>query len=605
MTKERAPEAIMTTHPMDDHINTGTHPASHGPPRAPKGAFGDFLRVIKSHRSSLIVVAVLSIAATVFGVAQPLMMQRMIDAAGQGDATRWVWWLVGVTVAEALLRGAQSFLLQRTGEAFIGGLRHSLIARVLTLPMRSYTTTPKGEWISRLGSDTGQVRSIVTSGLFELISAVLMFGAAIVLMVALDPLLFALTLTGVLLGAMGITIMGARMRRTSEITQAEVANMTSAADRALSSVTLVRASSATQDQIAKVTDYAQRAQASGVRMARIQAWVHPIMSLCIQGAFLVVLAVGGLRVADGAMTVGELLAFIMYLFLLVMPVTQAMGAYTQIQLGLASYDRIRQVLATDGERTGGTQYVHQIANSRGAAVILNGVHFRYDDQTVLQDVTFAVPTGSTTAIVGPSGSGKSTVLSMLEGFIEPDGGTVHCLGHDLREVNLDTYRRAVAYVEQGAPAMGGTLADNLRIVKPDATEHDMRQALVAVGLEDLTLRQDAGLNMELGDNGSVLSGGERQRLAWARVLLQDPELLLFDEPTASVDANTEGMLGEALEKVSRGRTTIIVAHRLATVVQADQIVVMDRGAVLDVGTHHELVQRCTLYREFATHQLLV
>ncbi|WP_407320700.1 ABC transporter ATP-binding protein [Isoptericola halotolerans] len=559
---------------------------------------------MRAHRTGLVVVGILSVAATVLGVAQPLMMQRMIDTASRGAENPWVWWLVGVTVGEGLLRGAQSFVLQRTGESFIGGLRRSLIGRVLRLPMEAYSATPKGEWISRLGSDTGQVRTIVTSGLFELVSSVLMFCAAVVLMVALDPLLFALTLAGVVLGGVCITFMGARMRRTSEVTQAEVARMTSAADRALSSVVLIRSSVATEEQIEHVSGFIRRAEESGVKMARIQAWVQPIMSLCIQGAFLVVLAVGGLRVSAGAMTVGELMAFIMYLFLLVMPVTQAMTAYTQIQLGLASYGRICQVLETPTERTGGST---DAVGSSGSdlAVVLEDVHFRYDDEPVLQGVSLAVPAGSRTAIVGSSGAGKSTLLSLLEGFVDPDSGTVRSMGHDLQRVDLESYRRHVAYVEQGAPALGGTVAANLRVVRPDATDEDLRRVLGSVGLDRLITRQSAGLDLELGDSGSVLSGGERQRLAWARVLLQDPQLLLFDEPTSSVDSTTENLLGRALDEVSRGRTTIIVAHRLSTVTTADQIVVLEQGRILDVGTHAELVARCELYREFASHQLLV
>lgn len=598
-----APAPITEDTTMAD--NHGSPPPQHPRPMAPKGAFRDFLAAVAPHRPALVVVAVLSLAATVFGVAQPLMMQRMIDATSRGGDNPWVWWLVGVTLAEALLRGAQSYMLQRTGEAFIGGLRRSLIARLLRLPMRDYAATPKGEWISRLGSDTGQVRTIVTSGLFELVSAVLMFGAAIVLMVSLDPLLFALTLAGVVLGGAGVTVMGARMRRTSEVTQAEVARMTSAADRALSSIVLVRSSAATREQAENVAGFARRAEASGIEMARIQAWVQPIMSLSIQGAFLVVLAVGGLRVAQGAMTVGELMAFIMYLFLLVMPVTQAMGAYTQIQLGLASYDRIRRVLERPVERSGGSTEATGPVRPGEPAVVVEDVHFRYGENPVLRGVSFTVPAGSRTAIVGPSGAGKSTVLSLLEGFADPDEGTVRCLGQDLREADLEAYRRRVAYVEQGAPALGGTLAENLRIAAPGATDEDLHRVLAAVGLEDLVARQDAGLELELGDHGAVLSGGERQRLAWARVLLQDPRLLLFDEPTASVDATTETLLGEALDEMARGRTTLIVAHRLSTVVTADQIVVLDGGRVLDTGTHDELVGRCTLYRDFATHQLLV
>lgn len=576
--------------------------------RAPKTSFGDFMRAMRQHRRSLVAVGVLSLAATAFGVAQPIMMQRMIDAASHGvGGNRWVWWLVGVTLAEAVLRGAQSFILQRTGEAFVGGLRASLTGKILTLPMRDYALTPKGEWISRLGSDTTQVRMIVTSGLFELVSSVLMFGAAIVLMVAIDPLLFGLTLLGVVVGAVGITFMGARMRRVSEVTQAEVARMTSVAERALSSIKLIRASAATRDQVAKVAGHARRAQASGVEMARIQAWVQPLMSLCIQGAFVLVLAVGGLRVASGAMTIGELMAFIMYLFLMVMPVTQAMGAYTRIQLGLASYDRIRDVLALSSERTGGlTPDPRQAASGTGdAAVELDAVSFSYGTEKVLDGVTFTVPAGSRTAVVGPSGAGKSTVLGLLEGFLEPDQGTVMSLGTDLCEVDLEQYRKSVAYVEQGAPALGGTLAENLRIVKPEATREEMLEVLDAVGLAGLSTREDAGLDLDLGDSGSALSGGERQRLAWARVLLQDPRLLLFDEPTASVDANTEMLLNDALDGMSLGRTTIVVAHRLSTVVTSDQIVVLDRGTVLDIGNHVELLDRCSLYREFAVHQLLV
>ncbi|TQL02259.1 ABC transporter ATP-binding protein [Cellulomonas sp. SLBN-39] len=597
-----------TTHePVAAH-DAGGAPGRQRPGRpqvtVPKGAFRSFLHTMREHRTGLVLVGVVSVVATILGVAQPLMMQRMIDAASSGAENPWVWWLVGVTLGEGVLRGAQSFVLQRTGEAFVGGLRRSLIARVLRLPMAAYSATPKGEWISRLGADTSQVRTIVTSGLFELVSAVLMFGAAVVLMVTLDPVLFSLTLGGVVLGGVGITFMGARMRRTSEVTQAEVARMTSAADRALSSVVLIRASAATEQQVELVTRYARRAEASGVRMARIQAWVQPVMSLCIQGAFLLVLAVGGLRVASGVLTVGELMAFIMYLFLLVMPVTQAMSAYTQIQLGLASYDRIRQVLHMPAERTGGSTDVVGPTESE-PAVVLEDVHFGYGDEPVLRGVSLTVPVGSRTAVVGPSGAGKSTVLALLEGFMDPDAGVVRSLGHDLRDVDLDSYRRHVAYVEQGAPALGGTLAGNLRLVRTDATDEDLRRVLGAVGLDGLIARQDAGLDLDLGDNGSVLSGGERQRLAWARVLLQDPQLLLFDEPTSSVDSATESLLGLALDEVSRGRTTVIVAHRLSTVVTADQIVVLENGRVLDVGTHTELVERCALYRTFAEHQLLV
>ncbi|GFZ82823.1 ABC transporter ATP-binding protein [Nesterenkonia alkaliphila] len=591
---------------VDDH---GAPPLGALPqhPRTipPKGAFRDFLAAVAPHRLALVIVAVLSLTATVFGVAQPLMMQHMIDATGRGGDNPWLWWLVGVTLGEALLRGAQSYMLQRTGEGFVGGLRRSLIGHLLRLPMRDYAETPKGEWISRLGSDTGQVRTIVTSGLFELVSAVLMFGAAVVLMLSLDPLLFLLTLAGVIIGGAGVTVMGARMRRTSEVTQAEIARMTAAADRALSSIVLVRSSAATQDQAEHVASFARRAEASGIEMARIQAWVQPIMTLSIQGAFLVVLAVGGLRVAHGAMTVGELMAFIMYLFLLVMPITQAMGAYTQIQLGLASYDRIRRVLDRPVERSGGSSEAAGRRQSGAPAVVVEDVHFRYGEPPVLRGVSFTVPTGSRTAIVGPSGAGKSTILSLLEGFVDPDEGTVRCLGQDLKHADLEAYRRQVAYVEQGAPALGGSLAENLRIAAPDATDEDLHRVLSAVGLEGLVARQAAGLQLELGDNGAALSGGERQRLAWARVLLQDPRLLLFDEPTASVDATTETMLSEALDKMSRGRTTLIVAHRLSTVVTADQIIVLDAGQVQDVGTHDELVDRCTLYRDFATHQMLV
>ncbi|WP_104129689.1 ABC transporter ATP-binding protein [Cryobacterium sp. N21] len=573
----------------------------------PKTSLKDFWPHLRDHRFAIVIVAVVSLAATVLTVAQPLVVRGMIDAVGASEALGpWVAVLVGVTLGEALLRGLQSFALQRTGEAVILGLRKSLIARILRLPMHQYDHRPKGDFISRMGADTGVVRSIVTSGLFDFISAILMFLAAVVLMVMLDPFLFAITVGSVIVGAVGVTFVGKAIRVISQRTQEEVSAMTSLVERALASIRLIRASDATAHEEKRVGAAAARAYDAGVAMARLQATVQPLMSICIQGAFIVVLALGGIRVAGGQMSIGELMAFILYLFLLVMPVTQAMGAFTQIQAGLAAFDRIAEIIALPIEEDpAGIPLRHQHQTAGAPLLAFDNVSFGYSAaHPTLDDVTFRIAPGSRVAIVGPSGAGKSTLLALIERFYIPDSGAITYQGCNVRELGMSDYRNSIGYLEQNAPALGGTIGDNLRLGKRDATAAEMEAVLAQVQLTEVVARSALGLETQVGDSGGLLSGGERQRLSWARVLLGQQRVLLFDEPTSSVDSTTEKALLSALEGVSSERTLIVVAHRLSTVVASDQIIVLKDGRVDAIGTHGELLANSALYADLARNQLL-
>jgi ATP-binding cassette subfamily B protein len=472
-----------------------------------------------------------------------------------------------------------------------------------------YDRRRTGDLMSRVGADTTLLRATVTSGVVEVAGSLVVGVGALVAMALVDPWLLLLTVVAVAIGVTSAVLVARGVRRLSRRAQEEVGAMSAAVERALSAVRTIRASGATAREVAGIGASARRSFDAGVRVARLEAMVSPIASMAVQGAFLAVLGVGGYRVASGSIDVADLVAFILYLFLLVMPLGRIIGAWTQLQTGLGALSRIQEILALPPERD---EVPERAPAGAGARLVrpaplleLDGVSFGYGaGHRVLHDVSFAVPAGSRVALVGPSGAGKSTVLALVEGFYPVSGGAIRWRGTDVRELPRAALRAELGYVEQEAPVLAGSIRENLLLTRPDATDPELWAVLADVGLTELVRRSPRGLDVPVGDEGVLLSGGERQRLAIARSLLARPALLLLDEPTASLDARNEQLLRDTLAAAAADRALLVVAHRLSTVLDSDQIVVLDGGRVVARGTHHELLADSPLYRELATAQLL-
>ncbi|MEV4515969.1 ABC transporter ATP-binding protein [Dactylosporangium sp. NPDC049525] len=562
------------------------------------------LPYLRDHRPTLVVVAVLSLLGSVTTLAQPLLTRDVLDGLQASEAVgRTVALLVVVLAAVALLNALRDYLLQRTAEGLVLTARRRLTRHLLRLPIAEYDQRRTGDLLSRVGADTTLLRAVVTSGLFETVTGAVMVVGAAVAMLLLDPILFLTAGGGLALGLSIAVIFSRRVRPASEEAQARIGDMTSAVERALTAARTIRASNAEDREIATVESGAEEAYRAGVRIAKLQALVGPASIAAIQGAFLLLLGVGGARVANGTISVGDLVAFVLYLFFLVMPLGQALHAYTQLQTGLGALQRMHDILVVPLEEDAGTAAV----TGTPVAVSFEGVTFGYAAslEPVVRDVSFSVAYGTRTALVGPSGAGKSTLLQLVERFYDATGGTVRVAGVDVRDLPRQVLRAQLGYVEQEAPVLAGTLRDNLRLAAPAASDAQMLEVLDAVNLAEIVQRTPLGLEAQVGEGGVLLSGGERQRLAIARTLLAAPPILLMDEPTSNLDARNEVALRQAIDTVAHNRTMIVVAHRLSTVVDADQIVVMEGGRVVAVGRHADLLDSSDLYRELATNQLLV
>jgi ABC-type multidrug transport system fused ATPase/permease subunit len=391
----------------------------------------------------------------------------------------------------------------------------------------------------------------------------------------------------------------------------------------------------------------------GVRVAKVSSLVVPIANIALQVSLLVVLGVGGFRVAAGALTIADLIAFILFLFMMIMPLGQAFGAISSVNQALGALGRIQEIIALPSEAQNDKNIVAVAAIESDDAVTFEHVVFTYPDtakkseaekvlaeaglplttvtgevappasgtvagmddaaaaassthdRTVLHGISFSAARGKRTALVGPSGAGKSTILALIERFYDPTDGVVRLGGVDIRGLDRDELRAQIGYVEQDAPVLAGTIRENLTLGAPNATDAQCIEVLHAVNLTEVLERNEAGLNAAVGEDGVMLSGGERQRLAIARTLLAAPPILLLDESTSSLDGVNEQMMREAIDAVAQDRTLIVIAHRLSTVVDSDQIVVLDHGNVVGVGTHSELVLSTPLYKDLAKHQLLV
>ncbi|SDY58382.1 ATP-binding cassette, subfamily B [Geodermatophilus africanus] len=581
---------------------------------APPATLRELLPLLRPHRRPLAAAAVLSLVAAAGALAQPVLVARVIEAVGAGrELLPAVGLLVVVLVASSALGAVQGYLLQRTAEGVVLSTRRTLADRLLRLPVAEYDRRRTGDLMSRVGADTTLLRATVTSGVVEVAGSAVVAVGAVVAMALVDGWLLLVTVASVAVGLAVVVSVARGVQRLSRQAQDEVGAMTAAVERALSAVRTIRASGATAREVDVVAASAGRAYEAGVRVARLEALVSPAGSIAVQGAFLAVLGLGGYRVAAGSIAVADLVAFILYLFLLVMPLGQAIGAWTQLQNGLGALARVREVLALDPEDDArperGGAAVAVPASSPGDDVPLlelDDVSFRYPDgPEVLRGVSLAVPAGSRVALVGPSGAGKSTVLALVEGFYPLTGGAVRWAGTDVRDLPRAGLRARLGYVEQEAPVLAGSVRDNLLLAAPHATDPELWAVLADVGLTEVVQRSPRGLDVPVGDDGVLLSGGERQRLAIARSLLSRPALLLLDEPTASLDARNEALLRDTLAAASADRALLVVAHRLSTVLDSDRIVVLDAGRVVATGTHEELVETSPLYRELAAAQLLV
>ncbi|MFT4284997.1 MAG: ABC transporter ATP-binding protein, partial [Protaetiibacter sp.] len=384
---------------------------------------------------------------------------------------------------------------------------------------------------------------------------------------------------------------------------------------------------ATERESVAIETEAKAAGGAGIRVAKVSALVVPVASIAMNVSFLVVLGLGGYRVASGAITIASLVAFILFLFLMIMPLGSAFGAVTSVNQALGALGRIQEIMRIPSEDEGDADVEPAAAVETDAAIRFDEVRFAYpeaahrterekviaetvgdepeEDREVLHGVSFAVPRGSRVALVGPSGAGKSTILALIERFYDPTAGVVRIDGVDVRALPREQLRARIGYVEQDAPVLAGSIRDNLTLGTPDATDEQCVEVLRAVNLGEVLDRDPAGLDAAVGEDGVMLSGGERQRLAIARALLAAPPILLLDEATASLDGVNEQLLREAIDAVAAERTLLVIAHRLSTVVDSDAIVVLDHGRVAGVGTHSELVASTPLYRDLAKHQLLV
>ncbi len=536
----------------------------------------------------------------------PVAVKYMIDqgfAAGN-SVDKWFGLMFVVAVVLALATAARFYFVSLLGERVIADLRRTLYGHLLSLDQAFFERTRTGELLSRLSADTELLRSVVGSSMsVALRSGITVVGSAVMLAVT-SPRLALYALLGIPLVVLPMVLSGRRVRGVAKDSQDRVADANARAGETLGAMHTVQSYAREDYERDRFGAAVDVALGMARKRIRLQATLTAIVVVLVFGSITAVLWIGAKNVVSGELTPGTLGQFLLYAMLGAGSVGALTEVWSEVQRAAGGMSRINELLQERSVLALPAQPAALPVPLQGR-IAMQGVRFHYPtrpDTAALDDFSLTVEPGETVALVGPSGAGKSTVFQLLLRFHDPEAGRVTLDGVDLRQLEPEELRRHVALVPQDPVIFGATARENIRYGRLEADAAQIEAAARSAEAHEFLTELPQGYDSELGERGARLSGGQQQRLAIARALLKDAPVLLLDEATSALDAQSERAVQQALERLMEGRTTLVIAHRLATVLQADRIVVMDKGRIIAQGTHVQLLAQGGLYAELARLQ---
>ena len=567
-------------------------------PPSPK-VFGPLIPRLRPHTGALSIAAVCLVLSAAVGLAFPRIVQYLLDAAFiSGNARgldRIAIGLLALFAIQGILNFAQVYLLSATGERVVATLRQDLFAHLVRLSPAFFTERRTGELISRLSADVAMLQSVMSHQVSEFARQSLFLVGGIAMLTLTHPRLTATTLAVVPVVVGAAWLFGRRLRKASTGVSDRVAEATASAEEAFSQIRTVQGFTREALETDRYHAHLVDVVTAAIRRARIRGAFFGVITFFSFGGIVAVLWQGGRLVLGGALTPGALVSFLLYAITVAAAVGALASLFGSYQDAVGSARRVFELLQ---ERPTVAEPEHPRALPRapsrrapGADVRVERVTFRYapEHPEALHDVSFRIAPGETIALVGPSGAGKTTVAALLPRFWDVGSGRIMIEGLDVRELSLEALRGAIGIVPQEPTLFSGTVRENIAYARPDATEAEIVAAARAAHAMEFVERLPQGLDTRVGERGVKLSGGQRQRLAIARVFLKDPAIVILDEATSSLDSESERFVEEAMEELLRGRSTLIIAHRLSTVRRADRVVVLDRGHVVEEGRHADLL----------------
>jgi subfamily B ATP-binding cassette protein MsbA len=564
------------------------------------GEFRKLFQFVQPYRGRLFAALVIIVIGSGLGLAGPYTLQYLIDAVFKQNNTvllnQITVILIGIFLLQSVAYFFRAYLLAYIGERVMADLRIRLFEHLQSLSLSFYNERRTGELVSRLTNDVSTVRALVTSDISTALSQALTFVGALILIIVTDwrLTLFMFALVPVVIGI--ALVFGRRLRSLSAQVQDQLANATSILEEAIGGIRVVQSFTRELYEINRFRQAIMTSFGLAMRRTRISAVFGPLISFLGFAAVVSIFWFGGHEVLAGRLTAGQLFMFLVLTLTIAGSIGQFSGLWTGLQETLGATRRLFEILDTSSDIT-------EIPDAAVLArvdgqIVFDHVSFAYHDNPltpILEDVSLEVKPGEVLALVGPSGAGKTTLVNLLPRFFDPSSGRICLDGHDLRSLQVNGLRSQIGIVPQETLLFGGTVRENILYGRLDASEEAVISAARSANAHDFIQQLPKGYETVVGERGVKLSGGQRQRIAIARAILKDPCILLLDEATSSLDSESEGLVQEALERLMRGRTSIVIAHRLSTIQNAHRIAVLETGKLVEIGTHAELMALEGLY----------